>query len=114
MRQLSPKAAKAVDLEVAQPAQSRQQMAHRSAEGSCRFKRLVRDGVGEEDQLLSEEGGIRSSESGELTHARWYGRLMMRPAMEPLDAMSRLHVAQIPFSQEPVAHRSVGCPCQFT
>lgn len=38
----------------------------------------------------------------------------MRPALKPLDAMSRLRVAQIPFSQELVAHRSVGCPCHFT
>lgn len=53
MRQLSLKAATAVGLEVIQLSQPRQQMAHRWAERSCRFKRLIRDGVDEEHQLLS-------------------------------------------------------------
>lgn len=53
MRQLSLKVATTVGLEVIQLSQPRQQMAPRSAERSCRFKRLIRDGVGEEHQLLS-------------------------------------------------------------
>ena len=113
MRQLSLKAATAGGLEVIQLSQPRQQMAHRSAERSCRFKRLIRDGVGEEHQTAKWEEEIRSLELAELTHARWYRHSIMRPALKPLDAMSRLRVAQIPFSQERVAHRSVGCPCDF-
>lgn len=70
MRQLSLKAATAVGLEVIQLSQPRQQMAHRWAERSCRFKRLIRDGVDEEHQITKWEEGIRPLELVELTHAR--------------------------------------------
>lgn len=53
MRQLLLKVATAVGLEVIQLSKPRQQMAHRSAERSCRVKRLIRDEVGKEHQLLS-------------------------------------------------------------